>query len=95
MVSEPKMAGGADVADLCPRININIYIEAANGTDMPCTGWLEVTFKLTVMDDELLIPVLVLKVTNSNVQSLVSSYLNISCRTTRKANLNMETWTNL
>lgn len=38
-----------------------LHIEAANGTDMPYSGWLEVPFKLTTMDDELLIPVLVLK----------------------------------
>lgn len=38
-----------------------LQIEAANGTEMPYVGWLEVTFKLTASDDEMLIPVLVLK----------------------------------
>lgn len=38
-----------------------LQIEAANGTEMPYIGWLEVSFKLTVSDDELLTPTLVLK----------------------------------
>lgn len=41
--------------------NIPLHLEAANGTDMPYVGWLEVPFKLFTNDSELLIPVLVLK----------------------------------
>lgn len=39
----------------------SLQIEAANGTEMPYVGWLEVSFRLTASDDELLIPMLVLK----------------------------------
>ena len=38
-----------------------LHLEAANGTDMPHVGWVEIPFTLTASDSELLIPVLVLK----------------------------------
>lgn len=38
-----------------------LHIEAANGTNMPYVGWVEVPFKLIANDTELLVPVLVLK----------------------------------
>jgi len=38
-----------------------LHLEAANGTDMPYVGWVEIPFKLTASDSELLVPVLVLK----------------------------------
>lgn len=38
-----------------------LQLEAANGTEMPYVGWLEVLFQLTGSDNEWLIPVLVLK----------------------------------
>lgn len=38
-----------------------LQLEAANGTEMPYVGWLEVLFQLTASDNEWLIPVLVLK----------------------------------
>ena len=41
--------------------NNPLQLEAANGTDMPYIGWVEIPFKLTANDFELLIPVLVLK----------------------------------
>lgn len=49
-----------DVAELIDPLD-PLQIEAANGTEMPYIGWLEVSFKLTASDDELLIPMLVLK----------------------------------
>ena len=49
-----------DVAELVDPLD-PLQIEAANGTEMPYIGWLEVSFKLTASDRELLIPMLVLK----------------------------------
>ncbi len=49
-----------DVAELVDPLT-PLQVEAANGTEMPYTGWLEVSFKLSASDDELLIPVLVLR----------------------------------
>ena len=49
-----------DIAELIDPID-PLQIEAANGTEMPYVGWLEVSFRLTASDDELLIPMLVLK----------------------------------
>ena len=49
-----------DVAELVDPLD-PLHIEAANGTEMPYIGWLEVSFKLTANDEELLIPMLVLK----------------------------------
>lgn len=49
-----------DVAELVNPLD-PLQIEAANGTEMPYVGWLEVSFKLTASDHELLIPMLVLK----------------------------------
>ena len=49
-----------DVAELIDPLD-PLHIEAANGTEMPYIGWLEVSFKLTANDEELLIPMLVLK----------------------------------
>lgn len=49
-----------DVSELVDPLD-PLHIEAANGTEMPYVGWLEVSFKLTAGDDELRIPMLVLK----------------------------------
>lgn len=49
-----------DVAELVDPLN-PLQIEAANGTDMPYIGWLEAAFKLAADDDELIIPILVLR----------------------------------
>ncbi|KAI3374922.1 hypothetical protein L3Q82_021061 [Scortum barcoo] len=49
-----------DVAELFDPLD-PLQIEAANGTEMPYVGWLEVSFKLTANDEELIIPMLVLK----------------------------------
>lgn len=49
-----------DIAELIDPLD-PLQIEAANGTEMPYVGWLEVSFRLTASDDELLIPMLVLK----------------------------------
>lgn len=38
-----------------------LQIEAANGTEMPYVGWLEASFKLAASDDEMIMPILVLK----------------------------------
>lgn len=42
-------------------MNELLYLEAANGTDVRYVGWVEVPFKFTASDSELLIPVLELK----------------------------------
>lgn len=49
-----------DVAELVDPLD-PLQIEAANGTEMPYVGWLEASFKLAASDDELIIPILVLK----------------------------------
>lgn len=49
-----------------------LHLEAANGTEMPYIGWVEVPFKLTANDPELLIPVLVLK--NNQQQCPIIGY---------------------
>lgn len=49
-----------DVAELVDPLD-PLQVEAANGTEMPHTGWVEVSFKLTANDEKLLIPVLVLR----------------------------------
>lgn len=49
-----------DVAELVDPLE-PLQVEAANGTEMPHTGWVEVSLKLTADDEELLIPMLVLR----------------------------------
>uniref|UniRef100_A0A3B3I1Y0 ribonuclease H n=1 Tax=Oryzias latipes TaxID=8090 RepID=A0A3B3I1Y0_ORYLA len=49
-----------DVLELLDPLQ-SLHLEAANGTDMPFIGWVEVSFKLTADDSELLIPILVLR----------------------------------
>lgn len=46
-----------DVAELVDPLD-PLQVEATNGTEMSHTGWVEVSFKLTANDEELLIPVL-------------------------------------
>lgn len=49
-----------DVAEIVDPLD-PLQIEAANRTEMPYTGWVEVPFKLVASDDESLIPMLLLK----------------------------------
>lgn len=49
-----------DIAELVDPLE-PLQLEAANGTEIPYIGWLEVSFRLTANDEDLLIPMLVLK----------------------------------
>lgn len=49
-----------DIAEIVDPDN-PLQVEAANGTEMPYVGWVELTFRLAASDEELHVPMLVMK----------------------------------